>query len=197
MQDFINHAAFERAAAFAFTGARARYCLMGLMAAAILAAIGAPLAAIWLGLALLIDEAHKALAAHSASLPAKQGDIATLALDIVAAASFAAAPAMVWSASGPLAIAMLCALAAHGALSAEPRRALSACAPYGMLGLWFAFDGAVGGALGPALIGLACVIYLFANALHHANRAANARRQDAEWVRQLNMNRSDNASAAW
>ncbi len=197
MQGFINQSALERAVSFAFAEARSRYCLMALMGAALLAASGAPLAAIWLGLALLTDEARKILARQSLALTSPLRGRAELLLDIAGAASFAAAPAIVWFSSAPLAIAMLCVLATHGANSARSGRALAASAPYGLLGFLFALEGAAGGAFGPALAGLACIVYIFAGGLQHAHRAANSRRQDSEWVRQLNMSDANEGSAAW
>ncbi len=203
MQDFLNYAALERGAAFTLSGRVSRYCLMALMAAAIMTASGAPLAAIWLGLALLADESRKALDARIAWLPTRQTDIAQLALEISSTASFAAAPAIVWYAradfGATLAVAMLCALAAHAALNTRHGRArtLAACAPYGLVALLFVFETTAAGALGAALVGLACGGYLFASALQHTHRVASARRQDAEWVRQLNMHFGEAASAAW
>ncbi len=203
MQDFINHAALERAAAYALSGARARYFLIALMSAAILVAAGAALAAIWLGLALLVDVARRGMAAQIGKLPAQHAGAARLALDIVGAASFATAPAIVWYAradlSSALAAAMLCALAAHAAFNTQygRRRTLAACAPYGFVALLFALDTASIAAFGPALIAMACGGYVLMGALHQVNRAAEARRQDAEWVRQLNMGFRGAPSAAW
>jgi hypothetical protein len=61
VQYFINHAAIERAAAEVFSSARARYYLYGLVALAVASVAGVALAAIWFGLALLVDITRSAL----------------------------------------------------------------------------------------------------------------------------------------
>ncbi|MEQ1707711.1 MAG: ATP-binding protein [Terricaulis sp.] len=203
MQDFINHAALERAAAYALSSARSRYFLIGLMSAAILVAAGAALAAIWLGLALLVDIARNALAAQIGKLPAQHADAAGLALDITGAASLAVAPAIVWYArvdmSSALAAIMLSALVAHAAFNTQygRRRTLAACAPFGFVALLFALNTLTVGGFAVALMAMACGGYVLIGALHQVNRIAEARRQDAEWVRQLNMGFGGAPSAAW
>lgn len=203
MQYFINHAAIERAAEEAFTGPRARYVLFGVIALAVSAAAGAAIGAIWLGLALLVDAGRTALAAKLQTLSVAQTRAAHLALDIVSAASLACAPAIAWYARGELGVAlavtMLAVLVMDTAFRARRGRihTLVSCAPYALVGLLFLLEAAAADAFW--LVG-ACVVmtgYAFAASLHHNHRAAHARMQDAEWVRQLNMSFGDAASAAW
>ena len=167
------------------------------------AAAGLPVAAIWLGSALLIDEARKALTARVAYIETRHAAKAHLALDVVGAASLAAAPALAWYARGEfgaaLAIALLAMLACNTAFTARRGRlhALATLAPYAIVGAAFVVDaGAISALFAIAAAGLA-VGYVFAASLHHVHRAAHARMQDAEWVRQLNMSFGDAASAAW
>jgi signal transduction histidine kinase/ActR/RegA family two-component response regulator len=201
VQDFINHAAIERAGAEVFAGPRARLYLFGLIAVLVAAAVGLALAAIWLGLVLLVDEARRLLAARLASLSVAQANAAHLALDVACSASLAAAPAIAWYAGGPLSAAlagvMLCVLIADGAFSARRGRVntLVACAPYALVGVTFLFN-AGGAFLAVAACGIG-VAYLLVFAMHHAHAAAHARMQDAEWVRQLNMSFGEANSAAW
>ena len=201
MQSFINHAAIERASAEVFASTRARLYLLGVIAALTAAAAGLAPAAIWLGAALLIDEARDALAARLKSLAATRAKAVNLALDIAGAASLAAAPAIAWYAGGVLsaglAAIMLCVLAADAAFSSRHGRlhAVAACAPYAVLGMTFLFD--AGGAFVAVAACALGVAYVFVLAAHHAHGAAHARLQDAEWVRQLNMSFGDAHSAAW
>ncbi|OQW61871.1 MAG: hypothetical protein A4S17_08950 [Proteobacteria bacterium HN_bin10] len=203
MQHFINHAAIERAAAEVFASPRARYYLLGLTALTCAAAAGLAIAAIWFGLALLVETTRTALIARAEPLSPAQSRAAMLALDIVASASLAAAAAIAWysqSALGPaLAIALLLTFAVDTALNAKNGRlhALAACSPYAALGLMMLIESAGADALFAATAGAAIGAYMFATALHHMHRAAHARMQDAEWVRQLNMSFGDAASAAW
>jgi signal transduction histidine kinase len=201
VQHFINHAAIERASGEVFASARARLYLFALVALLTTAAAGLAPAAIWLGLALLVDEARNAFAARLSALSVKQGRAAHLALDIASAASLAAAPAIAWYAGGVLsaglAAIMLCILAADAAFSGRHGRlhTLAACAPYALLGATFLFD-AGGAFLAVAACG-AGVAYVLVLAMHHTHAAGHARMQDAEWVRQLNMSFGDANSAAW
>ena len=203
MQYFINHAAIERAAEEAFTGPRARYVLFGVIALATGATAGIAIGAIWLGLALLVEEGRKWFAARLHAYSAPQAGAAHLALEIVSSASLAVAPAIAWYSRGELgvalAVAMLFALAANAAFSARRGRvqALAACAPYALLGLMFLLEGAAADAFYLIAACALLVAYVFGAALHHTHRAAYARMQDAEWVRQLNMSFGDTASAAW
>jgi signal transduction histidine kinase/ActR/RegA family two-component response regulator len=202
VQHFINREAVERAAAEAFSGARARYVLFGLLALGVIAAAGLSLAAIWLGLALLVDETRSALAPRLAPFTRAQANAALLALDAASAASLAVAPAVAWYSraefGAALAVAMLCVLLVNAAFSARRGRlhAAWACAPYALLALVFAAEAGGDGALAPLAFCLACVGYVGVAAMHHAHVAAHARMQDAEWVRQLNMSYGD-AAAGW
>jgi signal transduction histidine kinase/ActR/RegA family two-component response regulator len=203
VQDFINHAAIERAAAEIFAGARARYYLLGVLAITIAAATNIALAFIWLGLVLLVDEARKSFTAHLHSYSPAQANVANLAQAIAANASLAAAPAIAWYSGGDLGVAlataMLCVLLANAAFNAKLGRVrtLIACTPYALLGMMFLLEGAAADALVLVAACALCVGYVFAAAMHHAHGAAHARMQDAEWVRQLNMSFGENASAAW
>lgn len=200
MQEFINHAAIERAAADAFAGPRARLYLFGVLALGVGATAGLASAAIWLGLALLVDEARKAFGERLDAFSKEQARAGQLALDFVTAASLAAAPALAWYAQsglgGAVAGVLLAVLLSSAAFSARHGRlhTLIACAPYALLGLLFLVDAA------GVIAALACAVglaYIFAAALYHVHAASHARMQDAEWVRQLNMSFGDAASAAW
>ncbi len=202
MQRFISRAAFERAAAEAFTGARARYYLMGLLALAVASAADFSFAAIWLGAALLVEAAGKALAARLQALSPAQAKAARLGLDTASSATIAAAPAIAWLAPGApgpaLAAVMLCLLLSHAAFNAQHGRLHTAlsCAPYAVLTLLFMLDAERAGVLGALAACLACIAYVAAAAMHHAYCASHARLQDAEWVRQLNMTYGEGV-AAW
>jgi signal transduction histidine kinase/ActR/RegA family two-component response regulator len=202
VQHFINHAAIESAAAEAFAGVRARYYLMGFVAVAVATVAGLALAAVWFGLALLVEEARKALAARLAPLSAAHARAAQLALDIASAASLAVAPAIAWYArsemSAALAAVLVCVLVADAAFNGRRGRlqTLAACTPYALLGVVILGEGAADDAL-PAVIACSLAVgYVFALSLHRAHAAAHARMQDNEWVRQLNMSFGDGA-AAW
>ncbi|MGD9814134.1 MAG: ATP-binding protein [Hyphomonadaceae bacterium] len=203
MQHFVNHAAIERAAAEVFSSTRARYYLFAILALGVAAAAGAAAAAVWLGLALLVDEARKALMTPLARLSVREARAATLALDVAGATSLAAAPAIAWyggvAAGAGLAGVMLCVLMAFAAQDIRHGRAhtLAACAPYAVLGALFYIEAAAAGALEIAIAGALGIGYVFVSTLQQAYRAAHARMQDAEWVRQLNMSFGDGASAAW
>ena len=71
---------------------------------------------------------------------------------------------------------------------------MTACAPYALLGMLFLTDAAGFFAAIACAIGL---LYVFAVTLFHVHAASHERRQDAEWIRQLNMSFSDATSAAW
>ncbi len=203
MQHFINHAAIERAVAEVFSSTRARYHLMGLLTIATAAASGFALAAIWLGLALLVEEVRKAIAPRLSTLPTHEIGIVHLALDIVSAMSLAAAPAIAWYAGSALgaamAVAMLSALLVNAAFSARRGRlhTLAASAPYGVLGLMFLLEAAAVGEPGVALGSALVVAYVFGAAINQMHRAQHERMQDTEWVRQLNMSFGEVSSAAW
>jgi signal transduction histidine kinase/ActR/RegA family two-component response regulator len=203
LQHFINHAAIERAAAEVFSSARARYYLYGLTALAVAAAAGLALATIWLGLILLVDATRATLTKQLKPLSASQAAAAALALDVAHTASLAVAPAIAWHSGaalgGAIASSLIIAHIADTAFNTKRGRvhALIACAPYALLGLTLLIES--GGLTAFAAIGVtgAVVAYVFAAALHQAHRAAHARMQDAEWVRQLNMSFGDAASAGW
>jgi len=202
VQHFINRKDAERVAAEVFSGPRRQYHLMLMIAAAVTVAAGAALAAIWLGLALLAEETRRVLVKRNGPLSPTQND-AALTLDVVASASFAAAPAIAWYAQGELgaalAIGMLCMLLVNTAINARRGRvdAAIACVPYAFVGLLFALEGAAAGAPSVALAALGASAYVFFAVLDQTYRAGHARMQDAEWVRQLNMSFGEAGSAAW
>lgn len=202
VQHLINRAAFERAAAEAFTGVRSHHYVMALLALGVAAAAGFAVAAIWFGFALLVEEIRSALVGRLGEVSLAQGNAARLALAITANAALAAAPAVAWYAAGPLgpalAAAMLCLLLSHAAVSAQDGRlhAALSCAPYAALSAVFVLHAAGADVLGAMLVCLACVAYVAAKAMHHANCASHARLQDREWVRQLSMS-CGNGAVAW
>lgn len=203
MQHFINHAAIERAAAEVFSSARARYYLYGLTALAVAAAAGLALATIWLGLILLVDTTRATLTKQLKPLSATQAAAAALALDVATTASLAVAPAIAWYSGaelgGAIATGLIVALMIDTALNAKRGRihAAIACAPYAVLGLTLLIEsGSIVTFAAIAMTG-AVIAYVFAAAVHQAHRAAHARLQDAEWVRQLNMSFGESASAGW
>ncbi len=203
MQYFINHAAIERAAAEVFSSTRARYYLYGLVAVAVASVAGVALAAIWMGLVLLVDATRSTLLKRMQPFSGAQAFAATLALDIATSASLAVAPAMAWYAytdlSGAIATSLLVALAVHTAFNARRGRihALAACAPFALLGLTILFQSVSFGAFAATTMAGAVVAYVFGAAMNQAHRASHARMQDAEWVRQLNMSFGESASAGW
>ncbi|MEZ5957222.1 MAG: ATP-binding protein [Hyphomonadaceae bacterium] len=203
MQYFINHAAIERAAAEVFSSSRARFYLYGLTSLAVAAAAGLALATIWLGLILLVDTTRATLAKHFKPLSAAQAAAAALALDVAATASLTVAPAIAWysgaALGGAIATGLIAALMIDTVLNAKRGRihAAIACAPFAFLGLMLLIEsGNLATFLAVAITG-ALVAYTFGAALHQINRAAHARLQDAEWVRQLNMSFGETASAGW
>jgi signal transduction histidine kinase/ActR/RegA family two-component response regulator len=203
VQDFINHAAVERAAAEVFSSTRTRYYLLGTIAAACAGVAGAAAATIWLGLALLVDVVRSALLKHTTAVSASRSKAAALVLDVATAASLAVAPAIVWYSgadlSGAVALAVLIALGVHTALNAERGRthALLSCAPYVLLGLIMLIESAGTGAFVAVAMCAVVGAYVCGAALHHMKRATHERIQDAEWVRQLNMSFGEAASAGW
>ncbi|MCX7359937.1 MAG: ATP-binding protein [Alphaproteobacteria bacterium] len=203
MQYFINHAAIERAAAEVFSSARSRYYLYGLVALAVMSVAGGALAAIWLGLALLVDATRNTLSKHFKHLSPAQAAAAALALDVATTASLAVAPAIAWYSGagmgGAICTALLIALATDTAFNAKRGRihALIACTPYALLGLTILAQSASISAIAATMMAGAASAYIFGRALHQTNGAAHARAQDAEWVRQLNMSFGDGASAGW
>ncbi|MBX3429701.1 MAG: response regulator [Hyphomonadaceae bacterium] len=200
MQYFINHAAIERAAAEVFSSERARYYLYGIIALAVAAVASAALGAIWLGVALLVDAARKTLTPQLRQLSAAQAAAAALALDVATAASLAVAPAIAWycgaAMGGAIATALLVALTIDVAMNAKRGRvhALVQCAPYAVLGLTIlAQSGQLAAAAASGLV----IAYIFAASMQRTHRAAHARMQDTEWVRQLNMSFGDSAAVGW
>lgn len=202
MQHFINHAAIERGAAEAFASPRTRYYLMVLLALSVTAAAGVANGAIWLGLALLVEETRKTLLARMAP-HAPASNAAQLTLDIASSASLAVAPAIAWYARGELgvalAISMLAVLLSHTAFTTRRGRVNTAlaCAPYALLASLFVLEAAAAGVFSIVLMCLWCAGYVAATALYHTHRASHDRMQDVEWIRQLNMSFGDNNSAAW
>jgi len=203
VQSLINHAAIDRAMAEILASARARFYFMGVVALSIAACAGLALATIWFGVALLVDVAEAALAARLGGLAPHQARPAQLALDIAAGASFAAAPAIAWYSRADLgagvAVGLLCLLLMNAAFKSKHGRLHTAAAssPYWVIGLLFLLESAAVGALAPALACAMLVLYLFATSLNAAHQGAHSRRQDAEWVRQLNMNFAAAHAAAW
>ncbi len=183
-----------------FAGKHARLYLFAVVALGVATTAGIAPAAIWLGLALLVDEAHRAFAEKLTSFSPIEERAGHLALDIVATASLAVAPALAWYAQsgmgGAVAAVLLATLLAHGAFAAGRGRlhALATCAPYALLGLLFLTEAA---GIAAALACAAALGYIFAAALYHSHAASHARMQDAEWVRQLNMSFGEVSSAAW
>ncbi len=203
MQHFLNHEALEKAAAEVFSGARARFYLLGIVALAVAAAAGFAAAAIWLGLALLVDEVRRLLTVPVAGLPRADRDPATLALAIVDAAMLAAAPAIAWYARAELgtvlATSLLCLLTINAATASRlgRRATLAACSPFAALGLLFVFEAAAADAFWPAALSMSAICYASAAVLNRSHAARQARAQDAEWVRQRNMGFGDGEAAAW
>ncbi|MBN8605957.1 MAG: response regulator [Caulobacterales bacterium] len=203
MQYFINHAAIERAATEVFSGTRARYYLYAVIALGVAAAAGPALSAIWCGLALLVDEGCRMFAPRLARLVPRYQNHGRLLLDGTASASLAVAPALAWFAQGPnsgvVAVAVLGALLVHSSYNARRGRvyAVMTAAPYIVLGLAFLGDAVGAGAGASALTAALALLYVWGASLHHAHRAAHARVQDAEWLRQLNMSFTDANAAAW
>jgi len=203
VQYFINHAAIERAAAEVFSSARARYYLYGLTALAVAAAAGLALATIWLGLILLVDTTRNALTRQLKPLSATQAAAAALALDVATSASLAVAPAIAWysgaALGGAIATGLIVALIIDTAFNTKRGRvhAAIACAPYTVLGLTLLIESGSFVTFAAIAMTGAVIAYVFAAVLHQAHRAAHARMQDAEWVRQLNMSFGETASAGW
>jgi signal transduction histidine kinase/ActR/RegA family two-component response regulator len=199
VNDFFTKAALERAAEHVFSGANARLYLYILIAVATALAAGLGLGLLWLMLALAIDAAREALAAR----PALAGEPGRLALDTAANAGRALAPAIVCfsgaAAAPATAVAILAALSAHAAFSADRGRtyALVASAPYAALLLAALGSAAGAGVFAPAAAAAACLVYLFGAALHHAHRAQDMLAQDREWLRQFNMSCREGDEAAW
>ncbi len=199
MNDFFTRAALERAAETVFSSANARLYLYVLIAVATALAAGLGLGLLWLVLALAADAAKESLVVRSAAV----GEPTRLALDTATNACRALAPAIVCFsgvASAPAtAVAMLAALSAHAAFSADRGRtyALIASAPYAALLLAALGSAAGAGVLAPAAAAAACLVYLFGAALHHAHRALDMLAQDREWLRQFNMSCREGAEAAW
>ena len=176
--------------------------MMCVLALCVSAAAGPAFGAIWLGVAILVEETRKALLAQLDPFSPAQSKAAYLALDIASAASLAVAPAIAWYAradmGAALAIAMLAVLLTNAAFTARRGRLYTtlACAPYALLGAMFVIEAAGVGSFAGAATCMLCVAYVAAAAMHHENRASHARLQDAEWVRQLNMSYGD-AAASW
>ena len=71
------------------------------------------------------------------------------------------------------------------------------CAPYALLGLTILIESGSLAAFAAIAMTGGVITYVFAAAMYQVHRAAHARMQDAEWVRQLNMSFGDNSSASW
>jgi signal transduction histidine kinase/ActR/RegA family two-component response regulator len=176
---------------------------MGVATLAVSACAGLALGAIWLGLALLVDATRQALAARLVGLSPQQARPAHLALDIAGAANFAAAPAIAWYSRADIgigvAVALLSAMLLNEALNEHRgrRQTAWACTPYFIIGALFLLEAAALGAAVPAFACAIVVSHTFVATLNATHRAVHGRRQDAEWVRQLNMSFADAQSAAW
>ncbi|MBL8543555.1 MAG: response regulator [Hyphomonadaceae bacterium] len=203
MQHFVNRLALERTAAEAFSGPRTRVYLMAALAMALLLSVDAALAAIWLGLAILVEETRKALSPQLAHVSKVQADAGRIALGLTSAASLAGAPALAWHAGGAYgpaaATAMLALLLVDAALNSKlgRLRTVIVCAPYGLLALSFIVDAAPNGGVGAVLALFGCAGFAAAAVLHHMHQASHARQQDVEWLRQLNMSFGEKGDAAW
>lgn len=201
MQGFVNRQNVERAAAEFFSSARARYYLLSMIALAIAAGAGLALAAIWLGLALLVDETRKALSKHLSTQPHER--YARLSLEVANAAALAAAPAIIWftraDMSAPLASMLLAALMVQAGLAARRGRtqAVVAAAPYCAVLLLILVEGALSDAFPPALVCALLAGFAFAAALHHVHLASHAEAQNGAFVRQLDVMFSEDDVAAW
>ncbi|MBY0564251.1 MAG: response regulator [Hyphomonadaceae bacterium] len=201
MQPFINRETVDRVSAEAFASPRARTYLMLLLALGVGGAVGVAAALIWIGLALLAEEARRLALPRLNALTHEQEDAARTLFDLIVSAVWALAPALAWYSDarigGTLGVAMLCLLVF---VAASERRAsrlhtLLICAPYLALGARFFADGVETDYAVAGLAAFACAAYAGGFAAHQTRLAQNARRQDAEWVRQINM--SDGHAAAW
>jgi signal transduction histidine kinase/ActR/RegA family two-component response regulator len=203
VQRFVNRVTIERVIEEVVASERSRHYFMCLVAVLTAAAAGPAPAMISLGISLLVEECRRALLARLAQSPDSQTEIAKTGLNVAMAATFAAAPAMAWysgASAGPaLAIALLALLIFDAVRRAGDRllHTLAECAPYGALALLFALESAAAGAPASGFAILGALGFMLGVGLYDAHRAACARAQDAEWVRQLNMSFADAASAAW
>ncbi|MFT3729392.1 MAG: ATP-binding protein [Terricaulis sp.] len=203
MQYFINQAVVDSIIAEVYSGPRARYYFMAVAALAVASCGGVALGCIWLGLALLVDTTKRTLTQRLTALSPQQARPARLALDIAGAANFAAAPAIAWYSRADIgigvAVALLSAMLLNEALNEHRgrRQTAIACLPYFIVGSLFLLEAAALGAFVPAFACAMVVSYTFAATLNATHRAVHGRRQDAEWVRQLNMTFADAQSAAW
>ncbi len=166
---------------------------MALLAGGVTSTAGAPLAAVWLGLALLGEELRKALSNKISERNVR------MMLDGAVASGVAASAALAWFAPHPMgtatAVAMLGAIAVHTMITGPTlRQALPAIAPSVVLAFVFA---ASSGSPVSALGILACIGFATAATLYVVNVNARMRDENAELVRQLNMTHAAGASATW
>ncbi|MES1156474.1 MAG: hypothetical protein ABUL73_01730, partial [Alphaproteobacteria bacterium] len=206
MQSFVNQELVDRIGAEIFASARSRYYLFGVLALGLASASSLALAAIWLGLLLLVDETRKALGERLGQ-PKMEAPLGALALDIAGAAAVGAAPALAWFSRGPLsaplAMAMLAMLAVNIALT--PRRTTSetalAATPLAGIAFTILVDGASSGAYVAALASVLTAAFAFAATLRYASRArAGQEHADAEddiFLAQINAALDGSASAVW
>ncbi|MES1197146.1 MAG: ATP-binding protein, partial [Pseudomonadota bacterium] len=185
MQVSVNQEMVDKMGREIFASERSRYYLFSITAVGLAAAANPALAAIWLGLVLLVDETRKALAARLA-IPDSEPVLGAVALDIATSAALGCAPALAWFARGPmsapLAVAMLMALGVCAAL--RPRRnmaeTLLASSPYGGILFAVTLDGALSGNFVQALVIMFVCCLAFAASLWAADRNARAHRHAAE-----------------
>ncbi|HVY87085.1 MAG TPA: ATP-binding protein [Caulobacterales bacterium] len=206
MQYFVNQELVDRIGNEVFASARSRYYLFSITALGLAAATSLALAAIWLGLVLLVDETRHALSTRLAE-PDDEAAIGGLALEIAGAAALGSAPALAWFArqpmSAPIAFAMLTTLGVCAAL--EPRRTvretLVAASPYAGILLAIVLDGALSGNLLQALVGVVVAGFAFVATLRATHRAAGAERhaatESAAFLEQINASLDGADAAAW
>ncbi|MDX2275651.1 MAG: ATP-binding protein [Hyphomonadaceae bacterium] len=203
MQYFVNHDWVERTAGEVFRSERARYYLLGVMALVTSAAAGLAFGAIWLGLALLVDETRRALNTQLSEMPEDAARWPRWSLDAARAAALATAPAIAWfgrSELGPtLAVLLLTTLMLQAALFERRglRHSLISASPYAGLAVLFLFDGAASGDLADAAGAVLALAFSFCAALSVAHARTHAAREDEEIIRQLNAALNPGEAAAW
>ncbi|HWA00631.1 MAG TPA: ATP-binding protein [Caulobacterales bacterium] len=206
MQTFVNQELVDRMGHEIFASARSRYYLFSITALGLAAAANLALAAIWLGLVILVDETRKALSARLSD-PDGEAALGGLALDIASASALACAPALAWFArdamSAPIAVAMLTTLGVAAALNARrnPVETVLAALPYGAILIAIALDGAISGNLFQAMVCLLVAGFAFTATLRAAHRHARAERHAAEegaaFLDQINASLDGAEAAAW
>jgi signal transduction histidine kinase/ActR/RegA family two-component response regulator len=203
VQYFVNQDWIERTAGEVFRSERSRYYLLVVIALTTSAAAGLAFGAIWLGLALLVDETRRALDTQLAALPHESARWPRWALSAARTAAFATAPAIAWfgrSDLGPtLGVLLLTMLMLHAALfeRRDLRHTLLSVIPYAALTLLFLADGAAGGDWAGAAGCALALAFGFCAALSVAHARGHAAREDEEIIRQLNAALTHGEAAAW